>query len=307
MPLLLLAGEKLPDLAADRVHCSQQPVLRLPDFAAVEGQHADRLAFGIHGKNEPPVQTRVASKPSLLDAGIAGDVGDPERLSRLPHLACRADARRVTDIARFLDEPLDVRTGGAPGLTEPQHPGLLVRTEVPADVPAFGLAYRANDRLQADRRAVGARDVPDYGVLERKQLLFAPALRAGGRLAHRPLDRRRQPHEVALEDVVGRAVLQGPDGVILAQGSGDEDERDVGDDFARDPERAHAVELRHGEVGEDDMRTEFSDLAPEVLLALHAAREHGKAGALELALGELGVALDIFYHDDSEFLAHRPS
>src|SRR5207248_3100698 len=160
--------------------------------------------------------------PSLLDAGIAGDVGDPERLSRLPHLACRADARRVTDIARFLDEPLDVRTGGAPGLTEPQHPGLLVRTEVPADVPAFGIAYRANDRLQADRRAVAARDVPDYGVLQRKQLLFARALRAGGRLAH-------------------------------------------------------------------------------------AAREHGKAGALELALGELGVALDIFYHDDSEFLAHRPS
>src|SRR5206468_1529496 len=90
-------------------------------------------------------------------------------------------------------------------------------------------------------------------------------------------------------------------------GSGDEDERDVGDDLARDPERAHAVELRHAEVGEDDMRTEFADLAPEVLLALHAAREHAKAGALELALGELGVALDVFHHDDSEFLAHRPS
>ena len=55
------------------------------------------------------------------------------------------------------------------------------------------------------------------------------------------------------------------------------------------------------------MRTEFADLAPEVFLALHTPREHGKTGALELAFGELGVALDVFHHDDSEFLAHRPS
>ena len=144
-------------------------------------------------------------------------------------------------------------------------------------------------------------------MLERKQLLFAPALRAGGSLAHCPLDRGRETHEVGLEDVVGRAVLQRPDGVVLAEGSGDEDERDLGDDLARDPERAHAVELGHAEVGKDDMRTEFADLATEVFLALHAAHAHRKTGSLELALGELGVALDVFYHDDSEFLAHRPS
>ncbi len=307
VPLLLLAGEKLPDLAADHVHGTQQPVLRLPDLAAVEGEHADRLAFGIHGKDDPTVQSRVASKLGLLDAGIAGDVGDPKRLSRLPHLACRADARGATDVARFFDEPFDVGAGDAPGLAEPQSPALLVRAEIPSDVPALRLAYRADDRLQADRRAVGARDVPDHGVLERKQLLLAPALRAGGSLAHRPLDRGRETHEVGLEDVVGRAVLQRPDGVVLTKGSGDEDERNVGNDLARNPERAHAVELRHAEVGEDDMRTEFADLAPEVFLALHAARAHGKACALELAFGELGVARDVFHHQDSEFLAHRPS
>ena len=149
--------------------------------------------------------------------------------------------------------------------------------------------------------------MPDHRVLERKQLLFAPALGAGGRLAHRPLYSRRQAHEVALEDVVGRAVLQRPDGVVLTEGSGDEDERDLGDDLARDPERAHAVELGHAEVRKDDMRTEFADLATEVFLALHAARAHRKTGSLELALGEFGVALDVFHHDDSEFLAHRPS
>ncbi len=55
------------------------------------------------------------------------------------------------------------------------------------------------------------------------------------------------------------------------------------------------------------MGTEFAELAPEIFLALHAARAHRKAGALELALGELGVALDVFHHDDSEFLAHRLS
>ena len=55
------------------------------------------------------------------------------------------------------------------------------------------------------------------------------------------------------------------------------------------------------------MRAEFAELAPEVFLALHAARAHRKTGALQLALGELGVALDVFHHDDSEFLAHRPS
>src|SRR5439155_1125039 len=167
-----LAREVLTDLAADHVHGPQEPILRLPDFAAAESQHADRLAFGAHRKTESTVHDLVKGKPGLRDAGVAGDVGAPARLSRPP--------------------------------------------------------------------------------------------RAGGRLAHRPLYSRRQAHEVALEDVVGRAVLQRPDGVVLTEGSGDEDERDLGDDLARDPERAHAVELGHAEVRKDDMRTEFADLATEV-------------------------------------------
>src|SRR5438552_2382953 len=174
VPLLLLAREELPDLAADHVHRPQQPVLRLPDFAAVEGQNADRLTLGVHGKNESAMHALVAGRPRLRDAGVAGDVGDPERLSRLPRRACQADARRVVDVARFLDEPLDVGTGSAPGFAEPQHPGLLVRAEVPADIPAFGFAYSAHDRLYTDRGAVGDRDVPDHGVLEREKLLFPP-------------------------------------------------------------------------------------------------------------------------------------
>jgi hypothetical protein len=32
-----------------------------------------------------------------------------------------------------------------------------------------------------------------------------------------------------------------------------------------------------------------------------------EAGALQLAFRELDVALDVFHHDDSEFLAHRLS
>src|SRR5437667_105049 len=129
VPLLLLAREELTDLAPDHVHSPQETILRLPDFAAVESQHADRLAFGAHRKNESAVHALVTGKLSLYDAGVAGDVGGPERLSRLPRHARQSDALRVDDVARFLNKPLDVGTGGAPGFAEPQHPGLFVRAK----------------------------------------------------------------------------------------------------------------------------------------------------------------------------------
>jgi hypothetical protein len=82
-----LALHELADLAADHPHRLQQPVLRLADFAAVENQHPDRLAFRHDRKEECAMHAGVAGDPRL-GPGVRGEIGDPQGLSRLkclPH------------------------------------------------------------------------------------------------------------------------------------------------------------------------------------------------------------------------------
>src|SRR5262249_17449889 len=54
----ILALEELADLTADHAHRAQQPLVRFADSAAIEGEHADRLAFRDHGEVESAPHAR---------------------------------------------------------------------------------------------------------------------------------------------------------------------------------------------------------------------------------------------------------
>ncbi len=267
--------------------------------AARECHDADLPRFELHRKHERAPYPGLARQVRQPYARIGGRVGRPQGLLRLPRETRQAFARGERHVAGSLYEFLDWPLGHAPGFLEAQQTGLVVRAEVPAEVPAFDLAHFAHDRLEPRGGAVGIRDVAHHLVLEIEQLFAAFALDAGGRLRDRPLDGGRQAHQVVLQDVIGRAALQRANRVVLAQRAGNENERNVGDGLARDRESAHAVEVRHGEVREDDVGIEFDELAAEVLLALDAARIHRNPRALELARCEDGVSFDVLDDQDS--------
>ena len=62
---------------------------------------------------------------------------------------------------------------------------------------------------------------------------------------------RSQPHQVLLQDIIGRSMFQALDGVLLAHGSGDEDERGSGTDLFCGLKRGQAVEGRQRKIGEN--------------------------------------------------------
>ena len=89
------------------------------------------------------------------------------------------------------------------------------------------------------------------------------ALAAHRGLAQLALDRRRQPRQVALHDVVVRAGLHRGDGGVFADRARDEDERQIGMLFADDGQRLGAAEARHGVVRDHEVPLGFAELAAQ--------------------------------------------
>ena len=113
------------------------------------------------------------------------------------------------------------------------------------------------------------------------------------RLGERALHGCGQADQVGLQHVVGRSALQRADGIFLADRAGDKDKGHVRTQFGREAQRRHAVELRHGEIREDDVGRELAQRRFEGLLALDDAVADAQARALEFAHLEFGVARDI--------------
>ena len=110
----------------------------------------------------------------------------------------------------------------------------------------------------------------------------------------RALDRRGQANQIGLEHVVGGAVLQRADRILLADGPRDEDERHLGAELAREAQRRHAVEARHREIRQDDVGRELARRQHESLLAVGDAVRDAQAGPLELAHLQLRVGRHVF-------------
>jgi hypothetical protein len=97
-------------------------------------------------------------------------------------------------------------------------------------------------------------------------LFLAPQLG----LAPRPCHGGNQATEIVLQHIVHGTVPQRLDGVLLADGSGDEEEWQVGVGRADPRQSTPSVVLRHGEIGEDDVGFERCQLEFELLVGFHA-------------------------------------
>jgi hypothetical protein len=105
-----------------------------------------------------------------------------------------------------------------------------------------------------EERAVGERG---DRVIERQlmhPLLMALARGVRGGFRERPADRRNQPREPLFEHIVGGAGLERLDRRLFAQGTGDEDEGDVGATLPSTGEGREAIITRQGVVGEEPAR-----------------------------------------------------
>src|SRR5581483_3088246 len=155
-------------------HRPQQPLVGRAHARARDADHPDGPRLGGDGKHERGADPAFRERGAVHGARVAPDVGDPERLAGLPHLAGEALARAEHELARRVDQLLDARDRRAPGIAEAQHL-VVVGVPVAPAVPDLGLAQRPDHGAQARRAALGLGEAARDRVLEAQQLLLALA------------------------------------------------------------------------------------------------------------------------------------
>ena len=129
------------------------------------------------------------------------------------------------------------------------------------------------------------------------QLLLESAARAAAAgFAERAANRRHQARHVGLEHVIVGTALQRIDGALLADGSGEEDERNVGFHFPRDFQRGNAVETRQREIGKDQVGLDLIEHAPQCRLGIDALPVAGEPPGFELTDGDFRLRRHVFHY-----------
>jgi hypothetical protein len=130
-------------------------------------------------------------------------------------------------------------------------------------------------------------------------------LRAGLDPGQRGFDRRADPGEVALEQIIGGPGLHAPDRRFLVHRPGHDQERDRRRPLPRQGERGHAVEARKGVVGENQVGMELVDLAEEFFAGIDATCIEWYPGPLELVFHQLSVHGHVFENQDPQALSRH--
>ena len=78
-----------------------------------------------------------------------------------------------------------------------------------------------------------------------------------------------------------------------------------GRNSTHDPKRRQAVELRQGEIGDDDIGREFDAFAPQFSFCFYPPDDEFHAAALELAQRHLGVRRHVLDHQHFEHDSHE--
>src|ERR1700722_4163429 len=142
---LLLLLQTPAQLAADEFHCLQRPIIRFADTSIRKRQNADNAALRSHRKYERTTVAGFRRQCPWRRTCIADRIWNPQRLARLTYPARQAGVRSEHHVARSIQKFLDNRQGRSPGFLETQHVACSIQAEVAAAIPAFRLAYRAND------------------------------------------------------------------------------------------------------------------------------------------------------------------
>ena len=121
-------------------------------------------------------------------------------------------------------------------------------------------------------------------------------------LAQGPLNRRRQPGEPVLQNVVGRAVSEGFDGRFLPQSAGDEDEGNGGVPLSDDGQGRHSVEAGQGEIGEDQVEVIFLQGCEEILPGVNDPYVAAESLCIKGRLDEFGILRVVLEMKDMQVL-----
>src|SRR5262249_33214992 len=117
-----------------------------------------------------------------------------------------------------------------------------------------------------------------------------PALRD---FTQRSAHGRREASRIAFEHVVHRSTAQRFDRTLLADGPGEKNERHVRRGLRGDVERREPVERGNREVGEDEVRPEVAERAPERRLRVDTMAHAADTTALELADSQLRLGRNV--------------
>ncbi len=240
-----------------------------------------------------------------VDTRIVEQVGE-HPLEVAPRAIPVPDARRHVDAA--------ARVGH--GFREPSHHGIAVfRVDQVEGIEPRKLVQVVAENARGGRAAVedGAvgteerNGIPAMLDERAKPLLIGAQGRFRGDALRPALPhlqgaphRRREPHQVRLEDVVGGTRLDARRGRFLIDAAGHHDQGDEGRLAAEDLEGRHTAEAGNGVVGEHEVRRKVQHLAAEVRFGVDAASEAGDLGPLELPLHELRVDVAILDEEDVE-------
>jgi len=154
-------------------------------------------------------------------------------------------------------------------------------------VPSPDLLERRADVHEALERRVGdpehlrdvSRELPEQLLAVAQRRLGQAMLLAHRRFAQLPLNGRNQAGELALDDVVVRPGLHRLHRRVLADVSGDDDERQVARALLHDFQRAQPRESGHAVVGNDDVPRRLIERREHLLLGLDARVLHFVAAA----------------------------
>jgi hypothetical protein len=185
-----------------------------------------------------------------------------------------------------------------------------------SDIAAFGngqpagLAQQFVAVADAQHQAIDAAEHAQHAVEPRDLRLLPDLLRPGSGLVDGAPDRRHQPRHVLLQHIIDGACAQGLDGALLADGAGQEHEGNLRRLLLRDAQCRHAIELRQGEVGEDQVGGEILQGFDQRLFGFDAAPVTGDSRTFELVQGTFRIGLLVFHEEDADgfslVLSHSP-
>ena len=259
---------------------------------------------------------------ALALAGVARHDEDVLRLAVPPEYAGDRRLERQPASVGVLEAQLDVAPlAQEHGLLEglAQHLG-VVRVQkrgaggaghllrlAPQDAPEGGACIE-RAKFQVHQADQVARMFGDQAVL---LLGVAQGNFGVGAIAFGPLfpkgvsNRRRQPAQAGLEDVVVRPLLNAAHRDFLRMRSGDEDERHLRLAFLEQLQRLDGAEFRQRVVGQDRVRLETVQLAEELIARLHPARVAAHSAAFQLVFDQFRVGKRVLDQENVQGRIHR--
>ncbi len=122
--------------------------------------------------------------------------------------------------------------------------------------------------------------------------------------AQRALHHGGEPRQIGFQNIVGGSAPQRVNGALLANRSGNEYERGFRSVFNGNIQCAQSVELRQGEIRENDVRLDRLQRAYKIGFGLDPVNGDVQTGFGQIPRHEHCVGIAVLYDDQLQFARH---